>query len=208
MKKLLLISSLLLLIFCENQPKTIDNNIEIIEKYNGAFDTFYSYINILNSNELSEENVAKYFNENFSITGMPNAQFPSIEILSGVYNQIRNNTYPFICSPYDFNVLKFDKLSILPLTDKSVNVSLLDVFYCSEEKIPQYKMCFIYTLIYDDDRGSWFFNNLTELDPKNYPLNWIQVEVAENHKYNNERPISELKPLLASELMKGKKTIK
>ena len=59
-------------------------------------------------NELSEENVAKYFNKNFSITGMPNAQFPSIEMLSGVYNQIRNNTYPFICSPYDFNILKFD----------------------------------------------------------------------------------------------------
>ena len=69
-------------------------------------------------------------------------------------------------------------------------------------------MCFIYTLIYDDDRGSWFFNNLTELDPKNYPLNWIQIEVAETLKYNNERPISELNPLLASELMKGNKTIK
>ena len=58
MKRLLLISSLLLLIFCENQPKAIEDNIKIIEKYKGALDTFYSYIEILNSNELSEENVA------------------------------------------------------------------------------------------------------------------------------------------------------
>jgi hypothetical protein len=50
-------------------------------------------------------------------------------------------------------------------------------------------------------------NTLTELNPKNYPLNWNQVEIKDSHKYSQNKPLSKLTPLLASELMNGNKSI-
>ena len=50
-------------------------------------------------------------------------------------------------------------------------------------------------------------NTLTEVHPKNYPLNWKQIEVKKSYKYIGRNKLSELTPLLASSLMKGQKEI-
>ena len=50
-------------------------------------------------------------------------------------------------------------------------------------------------------------NTLTELNPINYPLEWNQIEIMASHKYVQNIELSQLTPLLASELMKGNKTI-
>ena len=78
----------------------------------------------------------------------------------------------------------------------------MDVFLCSEKKIPSYRMSFIYQLIYDESKGKWLLNRLTEVDTNNYPLEWNQVEIRESFKYNGIIKIDEIKPLLASELRK------
>ena len=63
-------------------------------------------------------------------------------------------------------------------------------------------MSFIYQLIYDESKGKWLLNRLTEVDTNNYPLEWNQVEIRESFKYNGIIKIDEIKPLLASELRK------
>jgi hypothetical protein len=50
-------------------------------------------------------------------------------------------------------------------------------------------------------------NALTEVDPKNYPLDWKQVNIKDSFSYTGIMLIDEIKPLLASELMKGNKNI-
>ena len=70
------------------------------------------------------------------------------------------------------------------------------------KKIPSYRMSFIYQLIYDESKGKWLLNRLTEVDTNNYPLEWNQVEIRESFKYNGIIKIDEIKPLLASELRK------
>ena len=50
-------------------------------------------------------------------------------------------------------------------------------------------------------------NTLTEVHPENYPFHWKQIEVQETHKYLNEKKLTDIAPLLASSLMKGKKEI-
>ena len=176
--------------------------------YSGAFDTFYQYIKTLNNNELNDDNMSELFNENFSmIIGNPTLTLKSISEITGVYNDIRNNTYSFICSPSEFNELKLAKLSYLPLTKNSVNIALLDVFLCSEDRKPSYKMAFIYNLVYDESKQRWLMNALTEVDPKNYPLDWKQVNIKDSFSYTGILLIDEIKPLLASELMKGNKNI-
>ena len=45
-------------------------------------------------------------------------------------------------------------------------------------------------------------NTLTELNPINYPLEWNQIEIMDSHKYVQNIELSQLTPLLASELMK------
>ena len=99
------------------------------------------------------------------IIGDPNTVFSSITEITQAYNGIRNQTYPFICSPYEFNELKLAKLSYLPLT-KTVNIALLDVFLCSDKQIPSYKMSFIYHLVFDESKGKWLMNTLTEVHPE------------------------------------------
>ncbi len=201
-----------LLIYCSCSKK-IDSSkssiiYEIPENYLGAFDTFYNYINTLNNNELSENIMSGFFNENFSIIGNPNITFSNISEITKAYNGIRNQTYPFICSPDEFQRLKLAKLAYLPLTKNSINIALLDVFLCSTERTPSYKMSFIYHLVFNESKGKWLMNTLTEVNPKNYPLNWNQIEIKESHKYAQNKPLSKLTPLLASELMRGNKTIK
>lgn len=189
----------------KNESKTT-NYSSIENEYLGAFDTFYKYIKTLNENKLSNEKMAELFNINFSmIIGNPTLNLSSLPEIVGVYNDIRNNTYSFICDPYDFNELKLAKLSYLPLTKKSVNIGLLDVFLCSENRIPSYKMAFIYNLIYDESKEKWLMNALTEVNPKYYPTDWRQVEIRDYFRYNGENEVNEIKPLLASELMKGNK---
>ena len=191
----------------KNESKPI-NYSSIENEYVGAFDTFYKYIKTLNENKLSNEKMAELFNINFSmIIGNPTLNLSSLPEIVGVYNDIRNNTYSFICDPYDFNELKLAKLSYLPLTKKSVNIGLLDVFLCSENRIPSYKMAFIYNLIYDDSKEKWLMNALTEVNPKYYPTDWRQVEIRDSFRYNGENDVNEIEPLLASELMKGNKSI-
>lgn len=187
---------------CSNITKSeIQNFSKIDENYIRAFDTFYNYIETLNKNELSEEKIGELFNENFSMSlGTPNLFLDSISQIKNVYYSIRNENYPSICSPYEFNELKLFKLSYQPLTKNSVNIALMDVFLCSEKKIPSYKMSFIYQLIYDESKGIWLLNRLTEVDTNNYPLEWNQVEIRESFKYNGIKKIDEIKPLLASEL--------
>ena len=199
----------LLLISCENRESSykIDSFQKIDDNYKGAFKTFYKYISKLNKNDLSEEVMSEFFNENFSIIGDPNAVFSSITEITQAYNGIRNQTYPFICSPYEFNELKLAKLSYLPLTKKTVNIALLDVFLCSDKQTPSYKMSFIYHLVFDESKGKWLMNTLTEVHPENYPFHWKQIEVQETHKYLNEKKLTDIAPLLASSLMKGKKEI-
>ena len=104
--------------------------------------------------------------------------------------------------------LKLAKLAYLPLTKNSINIALLDVFLCSPDKTPSYKMCFIYQLVFDESKKKWLMNTLTELNPKNYPLNWNQIEIKDSHKYTQNKSLIKLTPLLASELLKGNKTIK
>ena len=180
---------------------------KVPENYLGAFETFYSYITTLNKNELSEKVMSEFFNENFSIIGNPNVTLSSISEITKAYNGIRSQTYPFICSPNEFQRLKLAKLAYLPLTKNSVNIALLDVFLCSPDKTPSYKMCFIYQLIYDETKKKWLMNSLTELNPKNYPLKWNQLEIKDSHKYLQNKNLDQLSPLLASELVKGNKTI-
>tara|TARA_B100000575_G_scaffold114184_1_gene90828 strand:- start:1999 stop:2385 length:387 start_codon:yes stop_codon:yes gene_type:complete len=89
----------------------------------------------------------------------------------------------------------------------SINIALLDVFLCSPDKTPSYKMCFIYQLVFDESKKKWLMNILTELNPINYPLEWNQIEIMDSHKYVQNIKLSQLTPLLASELIKGNKTI-
>lgn len=205
----ILIIMSLSLVSCENKISSDKSNlyVKIDENYKGAFETFYKYISTLNNNNLSEKAMSEYFNENFSIIGDPNTVFSNISEITQAYNGIRNQTYPFICSPYKFSELKLAKLSYMPLTKNSVNIALLDVFLCSEDKIPIYKMSFIYHLIFNKSKGKWLMNTLTEVHPKNYPLNWKQIEVKKSYKYIGRNKLSELTPLLASSLMKGQKKI-
>lgn len=115
---LIVVISLMINLSCS---KTIESSkssaiSEVPENYLGAFDTFYNYISSLNKNELTENIMSQFFNENFSIIGNPNVPFSTISEISKAYNGIRNNTYPFICSPYEFKKLKLAKLAYLPLT--------------------------------------------------------------------------------------------
>ena len=68
-------------------------------------------------------------------------------------------------------------------------------------------MAFIYNLVYDESKQRWLMNALTEVDPKNYPLDWKQVNIKDSFSYTGIVLIDEIKPLLASELMKGNKNI-
>ena len=61
---------LISLIICCSCSKKIDSSkssiiSEVAENYSGAFDTFYNYINTLNNNELRENIMSGFFNENF-----------------------------------------------------------------------------------------------------------------------------------------------
>ena len=192
---------------CSNNTQSeMQNFSKIDENYLTAFDTFYAYIETLNKNELSEKKIGELFSENFSMSlGNPALFLSNIPQITTVYNSIRNENYPFICSPYEFNELKLSKLSYLPLTKNSVNIALMDVFLCSEKKIPSYRMAFIYQLIYDESKGKWLMNRLTEVDIKYYPLEWNQVEIRKSFKYDGNVKIDEIKPLLASKLNKGEK---
>ena len=68
-------------------------------------------------------------------------------------------------------------------------------------------MAFIYNLVFDESKQKWLMNSLTEVNPKNYPFEWKQVEIRESFKYNGEKSIDEIQPLLASELVKGNKKL-
>ena len=195
-------------ISCDIKSDTTQSFSPMDEIYSGAFETFYNYIDTLNDNELSEEKMNQLFSSNFSmIIGNPTLTLSNISNLTAVYNDIRNNTYSFICSPYEFNELKLFKLSYMPLTKNSVNIGLLDVFLCSENRTPSYKMAFIYNLVFDESKQKWLMNALTEVNPKNYPFEWKQVEIRKSFKYNGEKSIDEIQPLLASELVKGNKKL-
>ena len=195
-------------ISCDNKSDKTQPFSTLDEIYSGAFETFYNYIETLNDNELSEEKMNQLFSSNFSmIIGNPTLTLSNISNLTAVYNDIRNNTYSFICSPYEFDELKLSKLSYMPLTKNSVNIGLLDVFLCSENRTPSYKMAFIYNLVFDESKQKWLMNSLTEVNPKNYPFEWKQVEIRESFKYNGEKSIDEIQPLLASELVKGNKKL-
>ena len=210
MKQIFIIVSItLLFISCDNK-----NGIEtqlfspIDQLYSGAFETFYDYIATINKNELTHDKMSEFFNVNFSmIIGNPTLTLPTITEITAVYNDIRTNTYSFICSPFEFNELKLSKLSYMPLTKNSVNIALLDVFLCSENRVPSYKMAFIYNLVFDESKDKWLMNTLIELNPKNYPDNWKQVEIRDSFKYINEKENNDIKPLLASELIKGNKIL-
>ena len=206
---LIVVISLMINLSCQKTTESSKSSVisKVPENYLGAFDTFYKYISALNKNELTENIMSQFFNEKFSIIGNPNVSFSTISEISKAYNGIRNNTYPFICSPNEFQNLKLAKLAYLPLTKNSINIALLDVFLCSPDKTPSYKMCFIYQLVFDESKKKWLMNTLTELNPINYPLEWNQIEIMDPHKYVQNIELSQLTPLLASELMKGNKTI-
>jgi hypothetical protein len=68
-------------------------------------------------------------------------------------------------------------------------------------------MAFIYNLVFNESKDKWLMNTLTELNPKNYPDNWKQVEIRDSFKYINENENNDIKPLLASELIKGNKIL-
>lgn len=210
MKQIFIIVSItLLFISCDNKNGIETHLFSPIDKlYSGAFETFYDYIATINKNELTHDKMSEFFNVNFSmIIGNPTLTLPTITEITAVYNDIRTNTYSFICSPSEFNELKLSKLSYMPLTKNSVNIALLDVFLCSENRVPSYKMAFIYNLVFDESKDKWLMNTLTELNPKNYPDNWKQVEIRDSFKYINEKENNDIKPLLASELIKGNKIL-
>lgn len=210
MKQIFIIVSItLLFISCDNKNGIETHLFSPIDKlYSGAFETFYDYIATINKNELTRDKMSEFFNVNFSmIIGNPTLTLPTITEITAVYNDIRTNTYSFICSPFEFNELKLSKLSYMPLTKNSVNIALLDVFLCSENRVPSYKMAFIYNLVFDESKDKWLMNTLTELNPKNYPDNWKQVEIRDSFKYINEKENNDIKPLLASELIKGNKIL-
>ena len=186
MKQIFIIVSItLLFISCDNKNGIETHLFSPIDKlYSGAFETFYDYIATINKNELTRDKMSEFFNVNFSmIIGNPTLTLPTITEITAVYNDIRTNTYSFICSPSEFNELKLSKLSYMPLTKNSVNIALLDVFLCSENRVPSYKMAFIYNLVFDESKDKWLMNTLTELNPKNYPDNWKQVEIRDSFKY-------------------------
>ena len=166
-------------------------------KYAGSLETFYKYIKILIENEITEEEMKKLFNNNFSFTGNPNRVFPTVSEITKFYNGIRNDRYSEMCHPYKFATLKFDKLSYFPLSEKSVMIALLDIFHTTPNQTPRFKMAFIYTLTYNDEQKAWLFNNLTRLDVDLFPKNWIEVEIREGFKYDSEMPLNELESFIA-----------
>ena len=89
--------------------------------YQGAFDTFYKYIETLNRNELTDENIKKLFNINFCFSGSPNLILSDHAEIKTFYNSIRNGIYPKICHPHKFSALKLHKLAYLPMTERFVN---------------------------------------------------------------------------------------
>ena len=202
MFKLNLIKIILITLVFKNvfagEPSSIDklNNTH----YKSAFDTFYNYIEIVNKKGLSLKEVQQLFNPNFCFKGNPNIVMGSYEDIHNFYSSIKNEIYPKICHPYKFVNLKLHKLCYLPLTESSVKIGLLDVFETTPNRTPRFKMCFIYDLIRDSKTNKWLMNGLQEVRDKHYPEKWKQVAVRSDMKYDLKRPISALKPLLASEI--------
>jgi hypothetical protein len=81
-----------------------------------------------------------------------------------------------------------------------VKIGLLDVFETTPNRTPRFKMCFIYDLVRDSKTNKWLMNGLQEVRVKNYPKQWKQIDVRSDMKYDLNRPISALKPLLASKI--------
>tara|TARA_B100000212_G_scaffold82588_2_gene59515 strand:- start:8122 stop:8355 length:234 start_codon:yes stop_codon:yes gene_type:complete len=68
------------------------------------------------------------FSEGFCFVGQPNLFFSNISETTGFYNAVRNEEYPAICSPYDFEALKIARISYIPVEENSVLIGLIDVF--------------------------------------------------------------------------------
>jgi len=112
---------------------------DIDPKYKGALDTLFEYWDSLNANELSEERMKDLFSEEFCFVGQPNLFFQTIPETTGFYNAVRNEVYPAICSPYDFEALKIDRISYLPV-EENVLIGLIDVFLTTPKVISDFKL--------------------------------------------------------------------
>jgi hypothetical protein len=202
MFKLTLIKIILITLVFKNVFAGESSSIDKVNntQYKSAFDTFYNYIEIVNKKGLSLREVQQLFNPSFCLKGNPNIVMESYEDIHKFYSSIRNEIYPKICYPYKFVNLKLHKLCYLPLTESSVKIGLLDVFETTPNRTPRFKMCFIYDLVRDSKTNKWLMNGLQEVRVKNYPKQWKQIDVRSDMKYDLNRPISALKPLLASKI--------
>ena len=202
MFKLTLIKIILITLVFKNVFAGESSSIDKVNntQYKSAFDTFYNYIEIVNKKGLSLREVQQLFNPSFCLKGNPNIVMESYEDIHKFYSSIRNEIYPKICHPYKFVNLKLHKLCYLPLTESSVKICLLDVFETTPNRTPRFKMCFIYDLVRDSKTNKWLMNGLQEVRVKNYPKQWKQIDVRSDMKYDLNRPISALKPLLASKI--------
>ena len=64
---LLILLTISIIASCQNQATESSKKLvisEVPENYLGAFDTFYKYISALNKNELTENIMSQFFNEN------------------------------------------------------------------------------------------------------------------------------------------------
>ena len=121
-------------------PKGSSSGSDIDPKYKGALDTLFEYWDSLNANELTEERMKDLFSEEFCFVGQPNLFFQTIPETTGFYNAVRNEVYPAICSPYDFEALKIDRISYLPVDENSVLIGLIDVFLTTPKVISDFKL--------------------------------------------------------------------
>ena len=173
---------------------------DIDPKYKGALDTLFEYWDSLNANELSEERMRDLFSEEFCFVGQPNLFFNNISETTGFYNAVRNEVYPAICSPYDFEALKIMRISYLPVEENSVLIGLIDVFLTTPNQTPRVAMAFAYNLVFDENKGKWLMNSLLNFSVDSYPTKWKQLAVEPRWKYNNQKPVEELRQILAREV--------
>ena len=175
------------------------SDIEV--RYEGALKTFYNYWGILNLNELSEKEMGGLFSEQFCFVGNPTIAFSNIGDTTAFYNSVRNEIYPAISSPYEFQSLKIYKMAYQPVSDDSVLLSLIDVFHTTPNQTPRKTMCFTYNLVFNKEKGKWLMNSLINFSVDSFPSNWRPIDVAERWAYRNGPPIEELQSIMAADVV-------
>ncbi len=173
---------------------------DVDSRYKGALETFYLYWETLNQNKISEEVMGGLFSKQFCFVGNPTVSFSTIKETTAFYKSVRNEIYPAISSPFEFQSLKIYKLAYQPVAKDSVLLALIDVFHTSPNQTPRKAMCFAYNLVLDKEQGKWLLNSLINFSVGSFPSNWIPIEVEDRWAYRDGPPVEELQSILAADV--------